>query len=149
LGFRLRDLPAGAGSAPDETGRDFRENAELKARFWSARFGGLAVASDGGIAIPALGPDWDAIRTARAAGEGADDLHRARHLLGLARDLVGEQRRAYWSEGLALAGDGRLVASWQADGTEALLVEQFDPSDLRPGFWAASLCFLPSLGSTL
>jgi inosine/xanthosine triphosphate pyrophosphatase family protein len=149
LGLRLHDMPTEHGPAPHETGRSFRENAELKACFWSDRLGGLATASDGGIAIPALGPNWDAIRTARAAGPSADDVARARHLLGLARGLSGDQRRVYWSEGLALARDGRPVASWQAQGTEAFLVEEFDPNDLRPGFWAASLCFIPSLGTTL
>lgn len=149
LGLRLHDLSPAHGPAPDETGRDFRENAEIKARFWSRCVRGLAAASDGGITIPALGTKWDPNRTARAAGVGADDVARARHLLGLARGLVGDQRRVYWSESLALARAGHLVATWQARGTEAFLVEEFDPRDLRPGFWAASLCYLPALRTTL
>src|SRR5437764_15447839 len=102
LGLRMHDLPTEHGPAPHEIGRSFRENAELKACFWSDRLGGLATASDGGIAIPALGPDWDAIRTARAAGPGADDVARARQLLGLAPGLGGDPRRVYWSRGRAM-----------------------------------------------
>ena len=149
LGLRLRELPPDAGGGPDESGASFRENAELKACFWSQRFGGLVAASDGGMAIPDLGDRWNALRTARAAGPHAGDAERARHLLALAADLVGEQRAVFWSEGLALAENGRLLASWQADGTRALLVERCEPEDLKPGFWAASLCYLPSHGTTL
>lgn len=148
LGWEPRPLEDRA-QPPDEDGATFRDNAELKARFWSARLGGLAAASDGGMAVPALGERWNALRTARAAGPNATDLDRARHLLGLADRLSGEQRAVSWSEGLALALDGELLASWQAEGTRALLVERLDGVDLKPGFWAASLCYLPSLGKTL
>lgn len=149
LGFVLRDLPAGLGSGPNEDGSTFRENAERKAEHWSARLGGLVVATDGGMVVPGLGAAWDALRTARAAGPEADDLGRARHLLGLARGLDGDRRAVFWSEALALARDGRPVASWQAEGTRAVLVEQLDPDALLAGFWAASLCYLPTFGTTL
>ena len=149
LGLKPLPLPPGHGSGPDESGASFRENAELKARYWSKQISGLAVASDGGISIPALGARWDALRTARAAGEQADDEQRARHLLDLASTLSGEQRAAFWSEAAALARNGRLIVSWLAAGTEARLVEHIDSIYLRPGFWAASLCYLPELGTTL
>lgn len=149
LGFRFRALPAGAGEGPEEDGTSFRQNAELKACYWSRRYGGLAAASDGGLAVPALGNRWNALRTARAAGPGADDVARARHLLELTRELKGEQRRVYWGEGLAIAEDGTLLASWEAEGTTAVLVSSLESTRLRPGFWAASLCFLPERGVTL
>jgi len=149
LGLKPLPLPPGHGSGPDESGASFRENAELKARYWSKQISGLAAASDGGISIPALGARWDALRTARAAGEQADDEQRARHLLDLASILSGEQRAAFWSEAAALARNGRLIVSWLAAGTKARLVEHIDSISLRPGFWAASLCYLPELGTTL
>ncbi len=142
-------LSADAGPGPDETGGSFRENAELKAQYWSERFGCLAVASDGGLIVPALGDRWNALRTARAAGPGADDLTRAHFLIDLAKSLSGDQRRVSWAEGLAIATRGDLLASWEATGTQAWLVERLDPDSLRPGFWAASLCYLPDQGVTL
>jgi len=149
LGLTMLDLPSDIRAGPEETGASFRENAELKACYWSAQLGGLAAASDGGISIPALGARWDALRTARAAGPQATDLTRAEHLIELAAGLSDDERAAFWAEALGLAEGGRLVRSWQAEGTQAQLVERFDSSSLRPGFWAASLCFLPDLGMTL
>ena len=149
LGFSMERLGPDDGPGPDEDGRGFRANAELKARYWSRRRGRLAAASDGGLVIPALGSRWNALRTARAAGPAADDLTRARHLLGLAAELRGRERRVVWAEGLALARAGRLLASWQAEGTEAVLLEHIRAEDLKPGFWAASLCYVPALWCTL
>lgn len=149
LGLQFRSIPSDAGPPPEELGSTFRENAELKAQFWSGRLGGLVAASDGGLTIPALGKSWDPLRTARAAGADATDAERARWLLNQARDLDGSDRAALWTEGLALARDGRQIASWQSSGTEAVLLEGFQAEQLRPGFWAASLCYVPGLGTTL
>jgi XTP/dITP diphosphohydrolase len=149
LGFRLRSLPPDATDGPEENGASFRENAMIKACYWSRRLGALAAASDGGLAIPALGSRWNALRTARAAGPNADDETKARHLLELTRGLKGEQRRVHWSEGLAIADNGALLASWEAAGTTALLLESLEEARIRPGFWAASLCYLPDRRRTL
>ena len=79
----------------------------------------------------------------------ADDLARARHLLALAADLRGPERGVFWTEALALARDGEVLESWAADGSHAILVDRFEPEDLEPGFWAASLCLVPDRGVSL
>jgi XTP/dITP diphosphohydrolase len=149
LGFRFVELRPDDGPGPDESGLSFAENAKLKACYWSSRLGLTTVASDGGLVIPALGERWNALLTARSAGPRASDLERAEHLLRLARELRGEQRGAYWVEALALAADGHVLGCWEAHGTKAYLVSSFSAGDLKPGFWAASLCRVPSLGRTL
>jgi inosine/xanthosine triphosphate pyrophosphatase family protein len=149
LGFEIRQLEPLTGPGVEETGESFRQNAELKASYWSARNGGLAAATDGGLVIPGLGARWNALRTARAAGPAANDLDRARHLLALAAELQGEQRFVHWVEALALARDGVIETSWEARGTEAVLVDRLEPERIRPGFWAASLCYLPARQTTL
>jgi XTP/dITP diphosphohydrolase len=149
LGLELRLLPPSDLAPPEENGATFAENAEIKARHWSRHFPMLVAASDGGMSIPALGSRWNALRTARAAGPAADDLTRARHLLRLCEHLEGAEREVFWSEALVLASHGRSLGAWTATGARAVLVEHFAPSDLRPGFWAASLCYLPELGATL
>jgi XTP/dITP diphosphohydrolase len=149
LGFELHQLDPSLGPVPEESGTSFRQNAELKASYWSAQHGGLAAATDGGLVVPGLGARWNALHTARAAGPAANDLDRARHLLALAADLQGEQRFVYWVEALALARDGTIETSWETRGAEAMLVERLEPRKIRPGFWAASLCYLPARQTTL
>lgn len=145
LEFRmLADLPG--YQPPDETGQSFEENAVLKAVEASGAFGGLAVASDGGAIIPALGEDWNALLTARAAGSGADDVQRLNHLLELMTPHRGEQRRVIWREAVALADRGALVAAWEVEGPPGLLAEEFDPAKLRPGFWLDTIWYYPEVG---
>jgi XTP/dITP diphosphohydrolase len=68
-------------SAPPETGTTFVENALLKARH-AARVSGLpAIADDSGLVVPALG-GAPGVRSARYAGERADDRANIAKLLG-------------------------------------------------------------------
>ena len=149
LELTLHPLPVEAGPAPDEEGTSFADNAALKVQFWSRPYPDLVAASDGGLMIPALGERWNALRTARAAGPDASDVDRARHLLDLASTLRGAEREVHWIEALAIGQGGQVLASWSAEGSRAMLVETFEPEDLRTGFWAASLCFIPDRGLTL
>jgi XTP/dITP diphosphohydrolase len=59
-------------SAAPETGTTFVENALLKARHASRVTGLPAIADDSGLVVPALG-GAPGVRSARFAGEGADD----------------------------------------------------------------------------
>jgi len=61
----------GVGAAP-ETGATFVENALLKARHAARATGLPAIADDSGLVVPALG-GAPGVRSARFAGEGADD----------------------------------------------------------------------------
>jgi XTP/dITP diphosphohydrolase len=134
-------------STPDETGVTHREVAESKAQEWSLAVQGLAVASDGGLVIPALGGRWDSLRTRRSAGEDATDDDRTRHLLRLMEPFQGEERRALWREAVALADRGAIIAVWETEGPIGYL--QSEPSSARiEGFWAASLWHFPEMGKT-
>ena len=147
LGFRersLREYPA--ADEPEERGGSHREVAAQKAVFWSGRLGELAVASDGGAHIPALGERWNSLFTRRAAGAGADDRDRAEHLLGLMRGRQGAERDVVWIEGLALARSGELLASWEAEGNIGRLVEAYDPTLIAGGFWMAGMIYVPRFG---
>lgn len=148
-GLDWRGLQPRDGPAPDEDGRSFLDNAELKARSWSERTADLVLASDGGMRVPALGAAWDPLRTGRAAGPGATDQERARHLLQAAAGLRGQARRVIWTEALAVARTGRVLASWERAETRALLVEDVDRESIQPGFWANTLCVIGPGGRTL
>jgi len=129
-----------------ETGPGFTDNAVSKAVEYSRRFGGLAISSDGGVEIPALGKNWQALLTGRAAGPDADDAAKARHLLALMAGKSGEERRVSWTEAVALADRGELLVVWQESGNQGRLTDSYDPSHAIPGFWVYSLWFYPQLG---
>ena len=130
----------------DEEGATCRENAEHKALVWSERAGMVAVATDGGLVIPALGGRWEAVRTGRSAGRNATDRDRLDSLLDLMRPFSGRQRAAFWTEALALAEGGRILGSWETESPKGLLAEAYDPDRISPGFWAFSLWYLPEMG---
>ena len=133
---------------PEESGHTHREIAESKALEW-ARIGKcLAIASDGGIDIPALGPNWDSLLTRRAAGEHATDQDRIEHLLALMEHLQSEEERlATWQEAVAIADPDRIVQTWEVSGPTGVV--QRKPSTSRiEGFWLASLWRFPQKNKT-
>ena len=77
--------------SPEETGGSFAENAELKARHGAVASGRITVADDSGIEVDAL-DGAPGIRSARYAGEPADDA-RNRHRLLRELDGVPQERR--------------------------------------------------------
>lgn len=142
----LSPLEAGLQIDVAETGRAHLTNARRKAAAWSHAFGGLALASDGGLVIPALGSRWDSIRTARFTGPSATDRRRVEALLEPMRPLRGEKRRAYWVEALSLGDNGAVVRSWQRRSRPGEIARSFRDDDLVPGFWAFSVWEFPHLG---
>lgn len=140
------DVPARAPRVPED-GADFAANAAQKARAWSAAAAGmLTLASDGGLDIPALGERWNALRTRRNAGPGATNADRIRHLLDLMRGLRGEERRATWHEGLALARDGEVLRCWSDSADGGVIVEELPPGSLDSAFWTESVRYYPAAG---
>ena len=137
-----------ADAAPVERGSSHEENARLKAQGWSLASSMLAISSDGGLVIPALGPLWKSLLTRRFAGEEADDPARLESLLQLMRPYRGDERKASWVEALAIARGGRALASWQVEGATGLLLEGQGPSPIVPGFWVFSVWYFPHLGKT-
>jgi XTP/dITP diphosphohydrolase len=92
--WRVEVLPLSAftDSAAEETGTTFAENALLKARY-AAKVSGLpAIADDSGLEVDALG-GAPGIRSARYAGEGADDTANNARLLG-EMDAVPDAKRS-------------------------------------------------------
>ena len=133
---------------PEESGHTHREIAESKALAWSRIGGCLAIASDGGIDIPALGPNWDSLLTRRAAGDDATDKDRITHLLSLMEHLqTHEERSATWQEALTIAKPDGIVQTWEISGPTGVV--RREPSQERiEGFWLASLWFFPEMGKT-
>ncbi len=74
----LRDV--GITDDVEETGTTFAENAQLKAEYYAARSGLIALADDSGLEVAALGGE-PGVYSARYAGHGASDADRNAFLL--------------------------------------------------------------------
>ena len=124
----------------EEEGPSHLENARAKAMAWSAAAGGLAVASDGGLVVPALGAGWDSLTTRRTTGGDVSDAAHAQRLLEVMRLHQGARREVWWVEAVALARDGSLLGAWEAQGLSGVLASTYEPPpDAPPGFWLPGL----------
>ena len=129
-----------------ETGNSFREIAEGKAIYFSKQFGGLAIATDGGMIIPAL-ENWNPLYTRRFISNldksDKNDFQRMDELLELTKDLVGDQRLISWKEAVAIADNGRLLYSDEVFGSQGILQTEYDKTKYRRGIWTCSLWAQP------
>ncbi len=131
---------AGEALEVDEGDDSFKTNAERKAQAWARRHELPALATDGGVVVPALGDRWNEVRTRRAAGPAATDAERAAHLLALMHHLEGRRRCAVRHEAAALArADGRVFGSWEAVGSSYEVARTYDPRGVPAGFWLPGL----------
>lgn len=85
---------------PLEDGATFEENAYKKARFMAGALGFPALADDSGLVVPAIGGD-PGVRSARYAGQGADDLMNNLKLLKAMEGV--ENRKAVFHCVIAIA----------------------------------------------
>ena len=141
--------PAGLGitASPEEDGDTHEAIARDKAVRWSSAGSMLAIASDGGLVIPALGPAWESRHTRRFAGPGIDDSQRVDRLLELMKPFTGADRNASWAEAVAIAHKGRLLASWELTGA-AGEIAQAGLAGPVPEFWAFTVWTFPQYGKT-
>ena len=141
LRWLVEDLPLspttpaqmGLETIPEEAGDTHQAIARTKAIEWSRGGSSLAIASDGGLLLPILGSRWESRHTHRFAGPEADNARRLECLLHLMRAYNGEQREASWVEAVAIADQGRLLASWELEGAHRHYFRQLNqhPS----GYW--------------
>ena len=142
----------GVSADPDESGNSHRAIAEAKAAEWSRAAGGIrAIASDGGLLVPALGANWESRYTRRFAGPAADDAERQRRLLALLEPYAGADRNAAFVEALAIAADGQTIASWEVSGATGRIVDSLDDAGDATdgsGFWVFPLWYFAEYGRT-
>ncbi len=91
--FQVMPQSAFGVAGVDETGLTFVENAILKAREASRASGLPAIADDSGLEVDALG-GAPGVRSARFAGDGADDAANNRKLLEILAGVAAEARGA-------------------------------------------------------
>lgn len=130
----------------DEDGSSHVENAKQKALVVSNVTGEMAIGTDGGLLVPALGNSWDSKKTRRFAGEKADDIMRLDCLLKLMAPYKGKDRTIAWVEAVALARNEEVLETWQVVGANGILAENYDEDQIVPGFWVYSIWDFPDLG---
>jgi inosine/xanthosine triphosphate pyrophosphatase family protein len=139
---------AGVGPIPDETGDTHETIARGKAAGWSRAASMLAIASDGGLVIPALGELWESRYTHRFAGPAADDNERLERLLELMSSYQGADRQASWVEAVAIAHNGRVLASWEVRGGTGFIAETRESRGPVPEFWAFTIWHFPQFAKS-
>ena len=117
-----------------EVGNSFLEIAENKAKKYSKIYKCLAISTDSGAVIPALGDKWDPIKTKRFA---STDKERIKKLLKM---MKGKKNRVIeWYEALAVANNGKLIFSTQAKAMDGEIDKIFNPKFYREGIWLCSI----------
>lgn len=88
----LKDV--GVEDKPEETGKTFKENALIKAKFYSQKTGLPALADDGGLVIPYLKGE-PGVKSARWLGREATDQELITNTLIRLKNAKNKQRKAY------------------------------------------------------
>ena len=148
LGYDLigPEAVALAPQEPQEKSPSHKGNAEEKAVAGSRACSGLAMASDGGLVIPALKERWNSLQTRRSVEVKEDDIARAQALVDLVSPLREEERGAYWVEAVALADAGEVLMTFQARSGPGVIASSFDSALIHGGFWVGAVWRFPELG---
>jgi XTP/dITP diphosphohydrolase len=129
---------------PEETGETFEANARLKARYYAAQTGSLAVAEDSGLEIDALGGE-PGVRSARFLRPDASYPERFAAIASRLAGVPPALRTARFVCALAVAHGDRIL--FEARGTvEGLIAEA--PAGTG-GFGYDPIFYYPPLGLTL
>lgn len=108
-------------AAPAETGTTFKENAELKAVYYSQHApGALVAADDSGLVVAALDGE-PGVYSARYAGEGAGDAANNDKLLRELERHGEAPRAAMFVCVIAFARDGKAVGTFRGEAKGEIL----------------------------
>ena len=135
---------AGIDMNVDERYETFEENARLKATSYASLSHLIALADDSGLEVDALG-GAPGIRSARFAGDEADDKDRVQHLLAKLKEVPWEKRTARFRCVIAIATpEGRTeLCHGECPGIIA-----FEPKG-DTGFGYDPAFYLPEFGKTM
>ena len=102
--------------APEEYGSTFLENATIKAKYYSRRFGVIALADDSGLEVDDLS-GAPGVHSARYGGDGLSDDDRLHLLLRNLKDVPAEDRTARFRCAVVVVDPGAGGESFHAIGT--------------------------------
>lgn len=151
LSQMLSDIPVkfvslaevGIKEEPEENGKTYEENSQIKALFYAKKSGLPAIADDGGLEITALG-GAPGIKSRRWLGPYTTEKDIHKHMIKLAKELPEDKRQAFFKTVVSLAiPDGR-VTSFSGE-VEGIIAKE--PSfKYEPGYPYRSFFFIPKIG---
>ncbi|MDI6827052.1 MAG: XTP/dITP diphosphatase [Armatimonadota bacterium] len=129
---------------PQETGKTFAENAEIKALAAAKATGKIALADDSGLEVDALGGQ-PGVLSNRFAGQGASDRDKYMLVLRMMEGVPDEKRTARFRAAIAIARpDGCVVV---VEGTCEGLIAHEPKGEY--GFGYDPIFYLPDIGKTM
>lgn len=127
-----------------ESGRDYAENAKIKATSFASASGLVTLADDSGLEVDALGGE-PGPRSARYAGPDADDVRRFSHLLDKLKGVPPDERSARFRCVIAVARPSGETELFEGE-CEGVVAEA--PRG-ETGFGYDPVFYLPERGRTL
>ena len=121
----------------------FRENADLKARYYSSLTGLRTLADDSGLEVDALG-GAPGVLSARYAGADGDDARNNAKLLAELADVPDDKRTARFRCCLSLADDDKILA--RSEGVIEGRITRTEQG--KNGFGYDPLFYVPEKGCT-
>ncbi len=150
LSLFLMDLPlelvslsdVGITIEPEETGKDYTENSQLKALFYSKKSGLPAIADDGGLEIMALG-GAPGLKSHRWLGPDTTEKDIVVHMKKIAKTLPDDNRKAFFKTVVSIGFPDGKAKSFYGE-VEGIIAKE--PSiKYEPGYPYRSFFFVPKL----
>jgi len=136
----LRDV--GITDEPEETGKDYTENSQLKALFYSKKSGLPAIADDGGLEIMAL-DGAPGLRSHRWLGPETTEEDIIAHMKKVAKTLPDDNRQAFFKTVVSLGFPDGVVKSFS--GSVEGIIAKEPAEKYEPGYPYRSFFFVPKL----
>lgn len=108
---------------PEESGKNFQENAILKAEHAAKALNEWVLADDSGLVVPALNGE-PGVLSRRYASDDATDIENRQKLLTRMEGLTGDARVAYFECSLALASSNGLKKCVSGTSEGYILAEE-------------------------
>jgi XTP/dITP diphosphohydrolase len=150
LSLFLKDLPlqlvslsdVGITDEPEENGKDYTENSQIKALYYSKKSGLPAIADDGGLEIMALG-GAPGLKSHRWLGPDTTEADIITHMKKLAKTLPDDNRQAFFKTVVSLGFPDGKVKSFYGE-VEGIIAKE--PADkYEPGYPYRTFFFVPKL----
>lgn len=126
----------------EEKGKSYEENSRTKALFYAKKSGLPAIADDGGLEISALN-GAPGVHSRRWLGYEATDEELINHLRKIAKDLLDDNREAYFRTVISFAlPDGKV---WSSYGEVKGILAKKPLGSILKGYPFRSFFFLPEI----